>query len=196
MYYIFRECDINSRTHSAFAHSYPAGQSSAPVCSWWNPRPILTFLGIWEVSVWPLGVIQSIIAAFILFVLSALEPPAPFWIYWSDQIVTDSSTKILTNSIMDITSSLDEDMRRPSRLGTIFSSSRNTAYLFLSLAQVSPTWIAGKVMEYVLLSECLQSSLLQLCHDGYTIRQQRLDIAKGVHNKWRPWCINGSCMVL
>ena len=142
-----------------------------PVCSWWNLRPILVFLGIWGVSVWPLGVIQLIIAAFMLFVSSALELLAPFWIYWSDQMMTNWSTLVHTNSAMVITPSSSEDMRRFSRFGTIFNSSQNAEYSFLSLVWVSPTWIHQdrSYGEYLFLAECLQSPLLQFRHDGDTI---------------------------
>ena len=157
-------------TYSSFAHSYFAGQSNALVRLWWNPRPILTFLGIWGVSVWPFGVIQSTIAPFMLFVLSALELLAPFWIYQSNQMMRNWSTLGLTNSTTDITSSSDEDMRWSSRFGTIFNNSRNTAYSCLSLVWVSPIWIRkSSYGEYLLLAECLQTSFPQFCHDGHAI---------------------------
>ena len=74
-------------------------------------------------------------------------------------------------------------MRRPSIFGTIFNNSQNTAYSCLSLVRVSQTWVRKDSFgEYLLLGECLQTSLLQFRHDGHAIGQQCLNIAKGVHN--------------
>ena len=68
------------KTHSVLAQSSPAGHKSAPVHSWLKLWPALMLRGMWGLSDWPLGVIQSMIALFIPLVLSALTPFAPFWI--------------------------------------------------------------------------------------------------------------------
>jgi len=61
--------------------SIPAGQSRAPVRSWWNPRSILTFRARGGVRDWPDGTIQSRILPFKLFVSSERELDTPFWSY-------------------------------------------------------------------------------------------------------------------
>ena len=66
--------------YAKLVQSRPAGHRRAPVWSWWNPRPDLALRGMWGIRDWPFGVIQSMIAAFIPLVLSALAPLAPFWI--------------------------------------------------------------------------------------------------------------------
>ena len=71
-------------THSLFDQSKPAGQSKAPVRSWWNPRSALTLRASGGLRGWPRGVIQSKTAPFKLLVSSALAPEEPFWIYAAD----------------------------------------------------------------------------------------------------------------
>ena len=102
--------------------------------SWLKPRPDLTLQGIWGVSNWPFGVIQSMIGLFIPLVSSALAPLALFWIYSQSMLNVDIRRFInLTRSAMSITSSSEDDMSRSSKLGTSRRSSRKTACSFRSL---------------------------------------------------------------
>ena len=70
----------NVNTYSEFAQLRPAGHRSAPVRSWLKPWPHLILRGMWGFKDWPLGVIQSMTALFMLLVSSALVPFTPFWI--------------------------------------------------------------------------------------------------------------------
>lgn len=74
---------MKSKSYSGSDQSIPAGQSKAPVRSWWNPRSTLTFLarGGWRVC--PAGVIQSRTGPFRLLVSSDLALDTPFWIFKS-----------------------------------------------------------------------------------------------------------------
>lgn len=74
--WLLENCNI---TYSGFFQSSPAGQSNAPVHSWWNPRLILTFRDRGGFRDCPRGTIQSRTALFKLFVLSDLALEAPFW---------------------------------------------------------------------------------------------------------------------
>jgi len=72
---------MNWNMYSVFAQSNPAGQSSAPVRSWWKPRSILTLRARGGISDCPRGVIQSRMGPLRLFVSSALAEETPFCIF-------------------------------------------------------------------------------------------------------------------
>lgn len=69
------------RTYLGKAQSMPAGQSNAPVLSWWKPRVVLILRLSGGLVVCPGKVIQSTMAVFIVFVSSARAPFTPFSIY-------------------------------------------------------------------------------------------------------------------
>ena len=68
-------------TYSTLDQFKLAGHNSAPVRSWWNPRPLLMLHAKGGLRGWPRGVIQSRTALFKLFVSSDQALDAPFWIY-------------------------------------------------------------------------------------------------------------------
>ena len=105
----------NSLTYSEFDQSKPAGQSGAPVRSWWNPQSVLTLRARGGFSGCPLGVIQSRTAPFRLFVSSAWVLEAPFWIWdrCTGKLNIELKKKIpCTRSAMCRIFSSDSELRR------------------------------------------------------------------------------------
>jgi hypothetical protein len=80
---VAKEIDV---TYSELDQSRPAGQSNAPVRSWWKPRSTFTLRARGGMRFCPFGVIQSRTLPLRLFVSSPLAPDAPL-VSWSSMWV-------------------------------------------------------------------------------------------------------------
>lgn len=97
-------------TYSELDHSRPAGQSNAPVRSWWKPRSTFTLRARGGTRLCPFGVIQSRTLPLRLFVSSPLAPDAPL-VSWSSMWDKQMTLKLKTSYLQALQRSQPRHLR-------------------------------------------------------------------------------------